>query len=326
MGGSRSEVHFSTDDVPRRQRLAAFRDMLGRSTVEMHIKPLTEDIHFELSARMLPGATITWGASSALETNGPVDPGRARDDIIFLWTERGGVDLSQLGRDITVADGLATFVSAQDRILGRHQDGIIRTTVTLKRSMIGRVASYEDAFLRAIDPQNEVLRLLRTYVGGLRNHPNAASPPLEHTIASHLADLIVLMVNADADSVERARQGGLAAVRLEAAKRLILESLGEPDLSVVRVAVALGVTPRLIQRLFEREGTTFSSFVLAQRLAQVHRRLSNPALVGQSIGTVALDAGFGDLSYFNRAFRRTFGETPSDLGQRVRAMWLDGDA
>ena len=48
------------------------------------------------------------------------------------------------------------------------------------------------------------------------------------------------------------------------------------------------------------------------------RRLCDPSSLGQSISTIALDTGFGDLSYFNRAFRRTYGETPSDA--RARAV------
>jgi len=33
---------------------------------------------------------------------------------------------------------------------------------------------------------------------------------------------------------------------------------------------------------------------------------------------VAFDAGFGDLSYFNRVFRRRFGATPSDVRAAAR--------
>jgi len=33
----------------------------------------------------------------------------------------------------------------------------------------------------------------------------------------------------------------------------------------------------------------------------------------RKISTIALDAGFGDLSYFNRAFRRRYGMRPSGL-------------
>src|SRR5574337_611812 len=79
-----------------------------------------------------------------------------------------------------------------------------------------------------------------------------------------------------------------------------------------------GVTPRHVQMLFERDGTTFSRFLLDQRLARAHRMLNNPLLADRSISTIAYEAGFGDLSHFNRAFRRRYGETPSDV--RARAV------
>jgi AraC-like DNA-binding protein len=41
--------------------------------------------------------------------------------------------------------------------------------------------------------------------------------------------------------------------------------------------------------------------------------LSDPLQMGRSISAIAYAAGFGDLSYFNRAFRRRFGATPSDI-------------
>jgi AraC-like DNA-binding protein len=76
------------------------------------------------------------------------------------------------------------------------------------------------------------------------------------------------------------------------------------------VAAHLGVTPRYLQMLFESSGESFSKFLLAERL-EVARRvlLADPA---RPIGVVAFAAGFNDLSYFNRTFRRRLGGTPTD--------------
>jgi AraC-like DNA-binding protein len=41
-------------------------------------------------------------------------------------------------------------------------------------------------------------------------------------------------------------------------------------------------------------------------------RISGPLSAGRSITAVAFEAGFNDLSYFNRTFRRRFGLTPSE--------------
>jgi AraC-like DNA-binding protein len=72
-----------------------------------------------------------------------------------------------------------------------------------------------------------------------------------------------------------------------------------------------------IRRLFEAEGVTFTEYVLAQRLARAHRMLMDPRRASEKISTVALDAGFDDVSYFNRAFRQFCGDTPS--GVRTQA-------
>jgi AraC-like DNA-binding protein len=58
--------------------------------------------------------------------------------------------------------------------------------------------------------------------------------------------------------------------------------------------------------------------VLGQRLAQAYRMLSDPRYVDRKISGIAFEAGFGDLSYFNNAFRRRFGMTPSDVREAAR--------
>jgi AraC-like DNA-binding protein len=45
--------------------------------------------------------------------------------------------------------------------------------------------------------------------------------------------------------------------------------------------------------------------------------LADPRFVGHPISTIAFEAGFGDLSHFNRTFRRRFGMTPSEVRARA---------
>jgi AraC-like DNA-binding protein len=63
--------------------------------------------------------------------------------------------------------------------------------------------------------------------------------------------------------------------------------------------------------LLEETGKTFSEFVLEQRLNRTMRLLADSRRSRQTILAVALEAGFTDLSHFNRSFRRRFGDTPS---------------
>ena len=108
-------------------------------------------------------------------------------------------------------------------------------------------------------------------------------------------------------------QGGLRAARLHAIEQDVARNLDQPDLSVAALAVRHGCTPRFIHRLFESEGTSFTDYVLAQRVARAHHMLTDPRRDREKISTIAFDAGFGDVSYFNRVFRQRYGETPSGI-------------
>jgi len=56
-----------------------------------------------------------------------------------------------------------------------------------------------------------------------------------------------------------------------------------------------------------------------QRLARAYRMLSAARSSGLSIGAIASEAGFSNLSYFNRTFRRRYGGSPSDIRCMARA-------
>ena len=65
---------------------------------------------------------------------------------------------------------------------------------------------------------------------------------------------------------------------------------------------------------------TFTEYVLDQRLALAHRLLSDPRCASEKIASVAFAAGFGDVSYFYRAFRRRYDLLPSDVRAQARAL------
>ncbi len=123
-----------------------------------------------------------------------------------------------------------------------------------------------------------------------------------------------------------AEERGISAARLQAIKTDILKNLGSRDLSLSALAARHRVTPRYVQRLFEREGISLTNFILGERLARVHLLLRDPRHAQRTISDIAFEVGFGDLSYFNRAFRRRFGMTPSDLREPMRTSAASGDS
>jgi AraC-like DNA-binding protein len=124
---------------------------------------------------------------------------------------------------------------------------------------------------------------------------------------------MALAIGATRDAEYIAQGGGLRAAQLHAIKQDIARNLARPDLSVATVAQRHRCTARSVQRMFEDEGTTFTDYMLEQRLAQAYRALIDPRRQAQKIAAVAIDCGFGDASYFNRVFRRRYGVAPSDV-------------
>jgi AraC-like DNA-binding protein len=132
-------------------------------------------------------------------------------------------------------------------------------------------------------------------------------------MGQHLVDLISLALGTRPDDAELARQRGQAQARLALMKSDICANLSVEDLGIDVIARRYGLSTRQAQRAFEHGGITFTDFLLEQRLLLAHKLLLNPANRWRKIGDIAHSAGFAELSYFNRVFRRRFGITPSEV-------------
>jgi AraC-like DNA-binding protein len=144
------------------------------------------------------------------------------------------------------------------------------------------------------------------------------TPELQQIAVTHVYDLLALALGASRDAAQIAIGRGMRAARLHAIKTQISARLSDRELTVNTVASSHNITPRYVQMLFETEGITFSEYLLAQRLNSARRRLVDPRFADRTIAAIAFAAGFHDLSYFNRSFRRRFGVTPSDVRMAAR--------
>jgi AraC-like DNA-binding protein len=101
--------------------------------------------------------------------------------------------------------------------------------------------------------------------------------------------------------------------RCAAILRVIESRSSDPNLNAITVAEMLGVTPRYVHLLLEETGKSFTHHVLERRLERAAALLRDPRWRYRKIADIAAEAGFADLSYFNRTFRRRFGATPSAM-------------
>lgn len=314
--GCFSTVRFSTADLPEKDRAAMWRDHYCRMAMKLDIESINDSpLECAILARALPGVHVMSTAMS------PARIKRTREfladgngDFIFLINQSGLVAAQARGRDVVLREGDAILMSASEvKVFDRPSHGG-SLSFRIPRSILSSlIADVDDAVMHLIPQNTEVLKLLAGYAAPLFNDVALATPEFRRTAVNHLHDLVALALGARHDVAALANGRGMPAARLRMAKAYIIANSNRRDLSVGSVSAQLGLTPRNLQRLFESEGTTFSEFLLAQRLSRAHRMLTEPRLAQSAVGAIAYDAGFGDLSYFNRSFKRRYGATPRDV-------------
>ena len=317
---------FATHDAPDRDPSASLRDLNERNVV-FRLDPLGEgSVSANIAVHARPELRILSAAVSGVRHGAaPEDHARAEDDELLLASALSGTStLRQAGRDVVLTDGEAVLLRRGDgRFAVTHARPVQFLGLRLQRSELAPFITHlDDAVLAPIPRDRFALRLLSAYVAEIARHRLLAVPDLHETVVRHVYELVALTLNAavDVQTVEAAR--GVRAARLQAVQRDVMARLGDPELTVSSIAARHGVTPRYIHKLFERSGSTFSEFVTEHRIQRAPRMLTDPRFSGSSISALAFSLGFGDLSYFNRRFRRRYGMTPSDV-KRARAARRD---
>jgi AraC-like DNA-binding protein len=314
-------VHLALSEGSERERVEIFREFFGRVLFRLDVEPLCDrPLVVDITVRKLAGLQVFAGSrhgSRNSRTREMLADGA--DDFSLVMNLAGSYFIAQGDDDIVLNDGEATIVTSAEPTRFLHQPpGRVLTLRFPRAPFLPLVPNVEDCYLRRIPPAMPALRLLKDYVSSVRDDRTMACPDLQRLMVTHVYDLMAVTLGATRDAAEVAIGRGVRAARRHAIKQDIARHLDRADLSVAAVAARQGCTPRYVQRLFEAEGTTFTDYVLAQRLVRAHRLLSDPRRGGDKISAIALDAGFGDISYFNRAFRRQYGASPSDVRAQMQ--------
>jgi AraC-like DNA-binding protein len=229
--------------------------------------------------------------------------------------QRGTGEVSQYGRVAMVAAGQAVLTSngAPATFSGLTPTHVVN--FRLSRNLLKpHVADLDGLVARPIPDNDRILQLLLGYAKTLESPNELATPKLRQTVAMHMHDLAALLLGGAAGPYSN----GLRAARLRAIKDTILAKIGDHSLSIGDIVKSQQISESYVRQLLAEDDTTFTEFVLEERLARAHRMLNDPRGGDLLISAIAYEAGFGDLSYFNRTFRRRFNASPSEIRHAAR--------
>jgi AraC-like DNA-binding protein len=311
------KLHFSTDDLPEHNRIEEVCEIYGRTIIKHDIEPVGEKpFHFEADLCGVAGlgiAAVTISPCRAPRRAEHIDG----DDLNFHMSLDGGRTVQQRGREALVVEGEAVLATADPGIVAISRASRLISLRVPQKTLRLAIADFDGCLLRPVRRDVPALRLLTGYVDAIRSADALADPALRDVAVTHIYDLVALALGAKPDAHELAENRGLRAARQTAILRAIEGRSGDPGLSASAVAAAFGITPRYVHLLLEETGKSFSHHVLERRLQRAAALLRGPRWRERRIADVALAAGFTDLSYFSRAFRRRYGATPSDIRRRA---------
>ena len=310
-----AKERFSTDDLPEQDRVTMWREHYGYKVLGVEIEP-AEDAIFQSSivSRHLPGLNLVLGKLSAARVKRTREfVADGNDDVALFVNYTGAAAIASGEREVVLRERDAVLIRSDEVITFDRFVSGRSFSLRIPRSILSPLVSdIDEVSMRHITRKTDALRLLTSYASTLLDDNGLAAPALLHLAVNHIHDLVALTLGATRDAAGVAQHRGMRAARLSAAKIYISQNSGRRDLSVGAVAAHLGVSPRYVQMLFEVDGTTFSSFLLNQRLTRAHRMLCAPRSTRRAVSAIAYDVGFGDLSYFNRCFRKFYGLTPRE--------------
>lgn len=303
-----------TAELPPQDRLAVLREVYGRTILKAELVPADDmPVHMDMRVRLLPGVGIATGTASPIRVavrKEAID----NDDVILLAALSGGSHMQIGSFEGSIRPGCAMFVPGGREGANLTRPGFSYINLRFERKALQPLLGDVSAMLMRPIPINRgPMQLLLSYATALQKLDEPLPGNMARLVSSHLLDLTALTLGAERDAEQVALGRGLRAARLAAIKADIAARTELRGLSAEALAAEHKLSPRYVRKLFEGEGLSFTEFALGQKLTRAHRMLADPLRTQRSITDIAYEAGFNDLSYFNRAFRRRFNATPSEI-------------
>ncbi len=282
----------------------------------------------ELSSAFVPGMTVDGDrALRAFWNQGmlgdiAINETGSQGAIARLKADRRHDELRHVGFAIQVAGSSCLSQRSNTAILrpgdmtlsalGQHQefkvsDGSRMFGVGLSAADLGLSDGRLHGLIGVAIPGNRpFVTVLRDFLVGLCRQPWIETPTEDETQALRAVLLRLARLCVEGD---RKPQATSIITVHELIVGFVDSQLFATGLGTGMIADRLSLSPRTVQNIFARMGTTPTAYIAERRLMAAANILRG----GQDFGSItelAYDIGFSDASYFTRCFKARFGVSP----------------
>ena len=308
-------LRWSTEMLPERARFSTFREEFARQNLALDVidhsggRPRIDVTYLPLGA--VGVCSIVATPAEFIRDKHHLK--NSSDDFGLNIVKTGPVQWANAGQERVYDAGSACLIDRgrPGRVFG-PRCGSVRFVIVQAAALKSLVAHPEDLSGRPVRP-GPALRLLDGYLRSLASLKEPPSSELASTIGVHLLDLVAATLGPTAEAANIVTERGVKAARLQAILAELARRFSDPNFDLDNVAGALGMSRRYVQKLFEGTGKSFTEHLAGCRLERAFAMLTDPHHLHLAIIDIAFAVGFGDVSHFNRMFRRRFGETPSGV-------------
>ena len=303
---------FSTDDVPERERLDAWRSLFAAHALDAD--PLGFSARIE-AIQVGPISLRTMNAAIQAPARSRTQIRRDGQDSFVLHLSRHDYSVETQRGMVDVPAGSISFndmTQSYRRSLVAETESVI---LVLPRASIAAVLPNEDA-LHGFVMRGGAGLLLADHFRSLAAHSHTITTVDAGHIAQATLHMLAACVRPSLDTFAQASMP-LNAARLRAAKRFVRAHLASP-IRIDAMAKALGLSRSQLYRLFEPEGGV-ARYATRQRIDAVRSALDDP-LERRSIGEIGEAFGFTTSAVLAQAFRRAYGVSPRDYRTGVRGV------
>lgn len=306
-GATAIASQFSTVHAPVRDRLKLWEEYNSKSMVELRCRSLADaSLLAAMKNVTLPRLRFTeMRANTHLveRLNENIRSAPADRVLFCLLLEGSGFQYRPDGIE-TLSAGDAIIYDSDSPFLYGVTSNMRQAIVEVPRSVYGdRTGNFDPVQTRVLRRGQGSFDLHADTMIRIMKESLATPPADPWSVEESVLDLLELLTGATA---------GTAGAYLLASREFIRTRLHEADLSVPRIARAVGVSERHLARIFAAEGSNVSKEILQARLGRASDMLADTRLRDTSIGAIAASVGFASAAHFSRAFRQAYGRTPRE--------------
>jgi len=180
-----------------------------------------------------------------------------------------------------------------------------------KAAFSTRIFQNKLTIARVLKADQGAVRVLSALLDGVLGALDSLQEADFRPIDQFFVELLLAALNAGG-TANLADDPGIHSSVLRRVCQNIESKLPDRNLNLVDIARAEGVSPRYLQRLFEKAEESFSHYVLKRRLDRSAEYLVDPKYGRLSISEISFACGFNDPAHFSRAFRARFATSPKD--------------